>query len=89
MCYISYICSDTTNILLWKTNPDIVVSSWHRIALSVEGQSITVIHNCEMVGTFPLNRTLPVQMEMVGRIVVARELDVDRNELFTVSITHL
>lgn len=47
---------------------------WHRIALSIKGDSVTMIHNCETQSTKPLVRSTTSTLATSGIITIAHEL---------------
>lgn len=59
---------------------------WHRLGLSVKGNTMTVIHNCEQTSeSIKLGRTMPaLPLEQEGVLFVGHQLF--EEELFTVSV---
>lgn len=51
---------------------------WHRIAISIKGDSATLLVDCEIYQTLPLNRRPGSTFNLAGAIVVGSQVSADQ-----------
>ena len=59
-------------------------SRWHRLGISVLGDSVTLVYDCSENITLPLNRSRASELDIDGVIFIARQLLED--DIFLVSM---
>lgn len=52
--------------------------SWHRLAVSVKGDSVTLLVDCEVKGTLKLNRQPGSTFNLAGALVVGLQMTPDQ-----------
>ena len=57
---------------------------WHRLGISVLGDTVTLIYDCSENMTLPLNRSKSPELDIDGVVFIARQLLED--DIFLVSI---
>lgn len=66
------------NICKNRCNLTSVFRSWHRLAVSVKGDSVTLLVDCEVRGTLKLNRQPGSTFNLAGALVVGVQVTPDQ-----------